>query len=341
MSGGRVVRIAEEIEDALAEDRPVVGLETAVLTHGLPRTGGPRPSSLDPSRIAGSRLGDFAWDPEAPLNLQSVRAVGRAVRESGAVPAVTAMIRGTLRIGLDDDELEELALDESAAKVSARDLGSVAAAGRNAGTTVAGSLRACRLAAPRPIRVFATGGIGGVHRGWQSRPDISGDLRALATEPVAVVAAGAKVILDVTATLEALDSLGVPVIGCATDRMPIFTAGVHAELRVPHRLDEPDDIALACRRHWNDFGLSSGVLVANPCPPDASADASRLDALVDASLAEASALGIDGADVTPFLLASMAEAEGTVDPLDANIALLVANASLAARIAIAMVDCRE
>ena len=120
--------------------------------------------------------------------------------------------------------------------------------------------------------------------------------------------------------------------------MPIFTAGLHSELAVPHRLDAPEAIADACRRHWDEFGMSSGVLVANPCPQDAAADASRLDALVDASLAEATALGIDGADVTPFLLASMANAEGTTDPLDANVALLVANASLAARIAIAMVD---
>ena len=329
------IRVAEDVADALAEGRPVVGLETAVLTHGLPRSPRPRPDSLAPDQTAGKALGGRTWDADAPFNLESVRAIAHAVREAGAVPAVTAIFRGSLRIGMDDETLSELALDESAKKASARDLGPIAATGASAGTTVAGSLRACRLATPEPIRVFATGGIGGVHRGWQSRPDISGDLRALATEPVAVVAAGAKIILDVTATLEALDSLGVPVIGFGTDRMPIFTAGVHAELEAPHRLDDPSAVADACLRHWSDFKMSSGLLIANPCPTDAAADSSRLETLVDASLAEASALGIDGAAVTPFLLSAMADAEGT-DPLGANVSLLVANASLAARIAIAM-----
>ena len=329
------VRIAEDVADALAEGRPVVGLETAVLTHGLPRGPRPRPESLAPDQTAGELLAGRKWDSDAPFNLESVRAIADAVRNAGAIPAVTAIHRGTLRIGMDDEVLAELALDESAKKASARDLGPIAATGSSAGTTVAGSLRACRLATPEPIRVFATGGIGGVHRGWQSRPDVSGDLRALATEPVAVVAAGAKVILDVTATLEALDSLGVPVIGFGTDHMPIFTAGIHAELEVPHRLDDAVAVADACHRHWSDFKMNSGLLMANPCPADAAADSGRLETLVDASLAEASALGIDGAAVTPFLLSAMADAEGT-DPLGANVALLVSNAALAARIAVAM-----
>ena len=173
-----------------------------------------------------------------------------------------------------------------------------------------------------------------MHRGWQQRPDVSADLRALANEPVAVVASGAKVILDVAATLEALDTLGVPVIGVGTDAMPVFTAGVDGRLPTPHRLDDPAAIAAACHRHWADFGQSSGVLLANPCPEDAAADPHRIDALVDAGLAEASSLGIDGGDVTPFLLASMVGQEG-VDPLSANIALLICNAQLAARVAVA------
>jgi pseudouridine-5'-phosphate glycosidase len=334
MTGRTAVRTSPEVAEALGAGRPVVALETAVLTHGLPRDGSARPRSLAPGHHAAELLHGHAWNESAPCNLEAVRAVAAAVRAVGAVPASVGVMHGELVIGLDDDELSTLALDESAKKASSRDLGPLAATGSSAGTTVAATMRACRLASPQPIRVFATGGIGGVHRGWQQRPDISADLRALANEPVAVVASGAKVILDVAATLEALDTLGVPVIGVGTDGMPIFTAGVDADLAPPHRLDDPAAIAAACRRHWDDFGQSSGVLLANPCPADAAADPRRIDALVDAGLAEASSLGIDGGDVTPFLLASMIGQED-VDPLGANIALLISNAALAARVAVA------
>ncbi|MBC03765.1 MAG: pseudouridine-5-phosphate glycosidase [Phycisphaerae bacterium] len=333
MNGSAGVVTSPEVADALAEGRPVVGLETAVLTHGLPREPRERPTSLGPDHEAGRLLAGRDWDAGAPFNLESVRAIADAARHAGAVPATIGVIDGVLRIGLDDAELERLALDEAARKASTRDLAGLSVDGACAGTTVAASMRACRLASPRPIEVFATGGIGGVHRDWQSRPDISADLRALATEPVAVVASGAKVILDVTATLEALDSLGVPVLGFGTDRMPVFTAGLHDDLKVPHRIDDPETASRCIDRHWNSFGVASGILVANPCPADASIDSSRLDALVDTGLAEASSLGIEGADVTPFLLSSMLGAEGT-DPLSSNVALLVSNASLAGRIAI-------
>ena len=329
------VLTSEEVAEALSAGRPVVGLETAVLTHGLPREPRARPSSLAPDREAGRILEGRDWDATAPFNLESVRAIAHAVRVGGAVPATIGVLDGVLRIGLEDAELERLALDTTARKASTRDLATLSVIGASAGTTVAASMRACRLGSPRPIEVFATGGIGGVHRGWQSRPDISADLRALATEPVAVVASGAKVILDVTATLEALDSLGVPVIGFGTDLMPLFTAGLHQELKVPHRMDDPKTIADSIQRHWNDFRIDSGVLVANPCPGDASLEQGRLDALVDTSLAEASSLGIEGADVTPFLLSSMLGAEGA-DTLASNVALLVSNASLASRISTEM-----
>ena len=329
------VHTSAEVAEALDRGRPVVGLETAVLTHGLPREPRERPASLGPDHEAGRLLGGRDWDAGAPFNLESVRAIGDAVRTSGAVPATIGVLDGVLRIGLDDAELERLALDPAARKASTRDLATVLAMKASAGTTVAASMRACRLASPRPIEVFATGGIGGVHRGWQSRPDISADLRALATEPVAVVASGAKVILDVAATLEALDSLGVPVLGFGTDLMPLFTAGLDRQLKVPHRLDDPETIARCIDEHWNGLGIVSGVLVANPCPADASIDSARLDALVDTGLAEASSLGIEGADVTPFLLSSMVGAEDA-DPLAANVALLVSNAALASRIAISL-----
>lgn len=334
MTSSPAVRTTPDVADALAEGRPVVALETAVLTHGIPRDPIARPASLTPGQAAADATRGHSWNEDAPGNLEAVRAVAAAVRNAGAMPASVGVLHGDLVIGLSDGDLEALALDESARKASSRDLGPLAATGGSAGTTVAATMRACRLASPAPIRFFATGGIGGVHRGWQQRPDVSADLRALANEPVAVVASGAKVILDVAATLEALDTLGVPVIGIGTDAMPIFTAGVDSELSAPHRLDDPAAIAAACRRHWTDFAQSSGVLLANPCPVDAAADPHRIDALVDAGLAEASSLGIDGSDVTPFLLASMVGREG-VDPLSANIALLVSNAAMAARVAVA------
>jgi pseudouridylate synthase len=328
------VRTHSEVADALAEGRPVVGLETAVLTHGLPRNGQPAPRCLRKGgRVAELIGGTPAWDANAPLNLQSIRLLDQAVRHAGAVPAVIAMIDGTLRIGLDAEELEALALDETAAKASNRDFGPLSARGASAGTTVAASMRACRLAQPSPIHVFATGGIGGVHRGWSTRPDISADLRALATEPVVVVASGAKVILDLPATFEALDTLGVPVIGFGTDALPIFTAGLSDDLVVPHRLDDSASIAEACRRHWTEFGQTSGVLVVNPCPAEDAIDPHRMDVMVDAGLAEAAAQGIDGSGVTPFLLASMIS-NLDLNPISANLSLLISNASLAARIAV-------
>lgn len=328
------VRTHPEVSEALAEGRPVVGLETAVLTHGLPRDGQPAPGCLRADgRVAELIGGTPAWDENAPLNLQSVQLLDQAVRHAGATPAVIAMIDGTLRIGLDASELETLALDKTAAKASNRDFGPLSARGASAGTTVAASMRACRLASPTPIRIFATGGIGGIHRGWSKRPDISADLKALASEPVLVVASGAKVILDLPATLEALDTLGVPVIGFGTNALPIFTAGLSDDLVVPHRLDDPMTIANACRRHWMDFGQTSGVLVVNPCPTEDAVDPHRMDVLVDAGLAEAAAQGIDGSGVTPFLLASMIS-EVDLNPISANLSLLISNAALAARIAV-------
>ncbi|MDG2133469.1 MAG: pseudouridine-5'-phosphate glycosidase [Phycisphaerales bacterium] len=329
------VRTHPEVADALADGRPVVGLETAVLTHGLPRTGRTAPACLRAGgTVAGLLGGRTAWDDDAPLNLQAVGLVSQAVRHANAVPAVIAMIDGTLRIGLDDDELTALALDETARKASNRDFGTLSVAGASAGTTVAASMHACGLAAPEPIRVFATGGIGGVHRGWTERPDVSADLRALASEPVVVVASGAKVILDLPATLEMLDTLGVPVVGYRTDALPIFTVGLSEELEVPHRLDSASAIAEACRRHWDAFDQSSGMLVANPCPAEEAIDPHRMDVLVDAGLARAAAQGIDGSGVTPFLLGSMI-ADAEIDPVSANLALLIANASLAGEIATA------
>ena len=191
------------------------------------------------------------------------------------------------------------------------------------------------MCVPKPIRVFATGGIGGVHRNWQTRPDVSADLKALAEESVVVVASGAKVILDLPATYEALDALGVPIIGFTTDGMPRFTAPPSSNMPVPHRCDDPEQIASICSAHWNSVGSRSALLVANPCPPGLECDTDQIDLLVDAGLAEAAALGIEGGEVTPFLLGKMGS-DPTAATISANIALLLSNATVASKISVAL-----
>lgn len=331
-----VVRTHPRVREALAAGKPVVGLETAVLTHGLPRELIDTPECfVDPEALNGALHQPLFWDPAVPAHLQLSLLMSQAVRDGGAEPAVIAVIDGVLEIGLDEDAVRDLAARSDATKASTRDVAPLAQTGGTAGTTVAASLLACTLAMPKPIRTFATGGIGGVHRDWQTRPDISADLKALAMYPVAVVASGAKVILDLTATVEALDSLGVPVVGCKTSSFPRFTAGVDERLPLAHRVDEPAAIARLCRAHWRDLNALSAVLVAHPCPAELIADSAALDRLVDTGLAEAAALGIDGGSVTPFLLSAIGQTPG-IPQLSANIALLLSNAAQAARIATAM-----
>ena len=327
------VRTHPLVAEALEAGRPVVGLETALLTHGLPKEPLAVPECLaDEALLRDHLAAPLAWDPAMAANLQVARLMVRAVQDAGAIPAAIGLIAGELVIGLDDDELAHLAVHEDVAKASVRDLAPLAVAEASAGTTVAASVRACTLADPSPIRVFATGGIGGVHRGWQTRPDISADLIALADHPVAVVASGAKVILDLVATTEALDTLGVPVIGCGAELMPSFTAGLDQALPLDHHLDDPESLARLCHLHWTVFQATSGVLIARPCPAGLNADSDALDRLVNTGLAEAAALGIDGGAVTPFLLGSIGRSPES-NALSANIALLLANAACAARVA--------
>jgi pseudouridine-5'-phosphate glycosidase len=320
------ILIHPEVAEALNDNRPVVALESAVLTCGLPR----EPISLPPG------LESPHWNAASPLNLETARAMEHAVRTNKAIPATVAIIEGTLRIGLNDKELIQLAADQSAGKASTPDLSAAMAANATAGTTVSATLTACALTQPK-IRCFATGGIGGVHRKWASTPDISADLRALASTPVCVVCAGAKNILDLPATLEALQMLGVPVIGYRTSAFPQFHCVGDDSLRLSHRIDDPTSAAQLCALHWNSLRQSSAILMANPVPANFALDAHEANTAIEHAEEQASRRGIGGAQRTPFLLEELSRlTKGR--SLIANIALLINNASLAARVAVAMRD---
>ena len=293
------VRVLPDIAAALRAGTPVVALETSVLSQGLP----------------------------IPHNADAARRMTDAVTRHGAVPALTAVAAGLATLGLTSDELLRFLSRDGVRKVSARDLAACMVQGADGATTVAASLA---LAHAGGVEVFATGGIGGVHRGAPF--DESADLHALATSPVIVVCAGAKSILDLPATLERLETLGVPVIGYRTNELPgFFTVGTG--LRVPQRAESAEEIARIARAHWA-LGQRSAVLVVQPPPADAALDQARVDAAVRDAVRDAAASGISGAALTPFLLgAVLAATDGA--SLPANLALLEANAALAAQIAVA------
>jgi pseudouridine-5'-phosphate glycosidase len=313
------ILIADEVRDALALGGPVVALETAVLTHGLPR----EPATELPPVVADHP--DFAVG--VPLNLSLSLAMERAVRTHGAVPATIAIVDGALRVGCTRGDLERLATDRDARKASVRDLGPLCAARACAGTTVSATLVACGLAG---IRHFATGGLGGVHRGFAHTLDISADLGTLSRTPTCVVSSGAKSILDLKATLEALETLGVPVIGFGTATFPEFTDGV-GTLPLHATVSGAKDAAAACRAHWSLLP-NVGIVLANPCPTAHALDHGGSAAMADELAAQAIASGIDGNLVTPWLLAQVA-ARTNGQSLDANIALLLDNARVAALVA--------
>ena len=296
-----MLNVDPEVQSALADRRPVVALETAVLTHGLPR----------------------------PTNHDAVLSMAAAIREEGAVPAVIAVLRGSLHVGLSPAQLAHLAEDLDADKLGARDLAGALASGRSGGTTVSGTLVGARLAG---IRVFATGGIGGVHRGWQDHRDVSSDLEELARTPCCTVSAGAKSILDLPATLEALETLAIPVLGWRTAAFPQFyTRGV-AELPV-RRIDALATVARLCSIRWGVLGQPGGVLLTQPLPAELALDQAAVDEAVTTAVARAGAAGIRGQALTPYLLAALAELTAGAS-LGANLALLDANAALAARLAV-------
>ena len=293
-------QLSPEITRALNLGAPIVALESTVITHGLPR----------------------------PQNLELARAMEKQVRDNGATPATIALLDGKIRVGLSDEELIRLsdaASGESTLKVSHRDFATAIVKKMDGGATVAGTMYAANMAG---IKVFATGGIGGVHK--ESAFDISTDLRSLSEIPTLVVCAGAKAILDLPATLEYLETLGVPVIGYQTDEFPAFYSR-ESGLGVSARLDSPAEIAEFAKVHWN-LGMKGGVLVANPIPEKESISKPRLEPMIAKASAEAIEQGIHGQALTPFLLSRINELTKGKS-LKANIALLLNNARLAAEIA--------
>ncbi|MDP3862434.1 MAG: pseudouridine-5'-phosphate glycosidase [Phaeovulum sp.] len=288
-----------EVAAARRAGAPTVALESTIITHGMPY----------------------------PQNLETARAVEGEVRAAGAVPATIAVIGGRIRIGLDGAELDALAQTPDAMKLSRADLAVCLARGATGATTVAATMIAARLAG---IAVFATGGIGGVHRGAEKSFDISADLRELAQTPVTVVAAGAKAILDLPKTLELLETLGVPVIAYRQDAFPAFWSR-DSGLKAPLRMDSAAEIAAAHRMRAT-LGLPGGQLVANPIPPEAEIPPAEIGPVIEQALAEAEAQGVGAKAVTPFLLARIFELTGGRS-LAANIALVRANARLGAAIA--------
>jgi pseudouridine-5'-phosphate glycosidase len=289
-----------EVAEAIAARRPLVALESTIVTHGMPH----------------------------PANLETARAVEAEVRAGGAVPATIAVSAGRIRVGLEAAELEALARAEGVRKLSRADLAVALSQGWTGSTTVAATMICARAAG---IEVFATGGIGGVHRGAETSFDVSADLQELAQTPVTVVASGAKAILDLPKTLEVLETLGVPVIAVGQDALPAFWSR-DSGLPSPLRLDDPAAIARAHRMRGR-LGLPGGQLVANPIPREAEVPADAMAPHIAAALAAAETAGIAAKAVTPFLLARIDEATGGA-ALAANIALVRGNARLAARIAV-------
>jgi pseudouridine-5'-phosphate glycosidase len=293
------LKIASEVRDALASRRPVVALETTIVTHGMPY----------------------------PENVATARSVESEIRALGAVPATIAVMGGAIRVGLSEAELEALATAGNVLKLSRNDLAYALATGQPGATTVAATMICARLAG---IRVFATGGIGGVHRGAETSFDISADLEELARTPVAVVCAGAKALLDLPKTLEYLETRGVPVIGYRTGEFPAFWSR-SSGLPVPLRMDSTSEIARMLDLQWS-LGLEGGAVVANPVDASAEIPAAEMSGYIETAVAEAAARGIAGKAVTPFILARLVEITNGRS-LRTNIALVQSNARLAAGLA--------
>ncbi|MFC7440261.1 pseudouridine-5'-phosphate glycosidase [Laceyella putida] len=295
------LQLSSEVERAASEGRPIVALESTIISHGMPY----------------------------PHNLFMAKEVEQIIRDQGAVPATIAIMDHRIKIGLTEKELQELATHKQVEKVSRRDLPYVLAMGKIGATTVAATMI---CAAGAGIRVFATGGIGGVHRDGERTMDISADLMELAHTNVAVVSAGVKSILDIGRTLEVLETQGVPVIGYQTEAFPSFYAR-ESGYQVDYRIDTPEEIARVMHAKWQ-LGLDGGLVIANPVPRDAALDAGEMERVIQRALNEAKQEGITGKRVTPFLLERI-KALTAGKSLTANIALVKNNAHVAARIAVA------
>jgi len=296
-----MLAVTEEVRAALASGLPVVALESTIISHGMPY----------------------------PKNVQTAREVEQIIRDHGAVPATVAVLHGIPRIGLDEAELDLLGSNGHVRKVSIRDLPHVIARAEHGATTVASTMR---LAALAGIRVFVTGGLGGVHRGGEDSMDVSADLTELSLTNVAVVSAGVKSLLDIGRTLEVLETLGVPVVTIGSDDFPSFYSR-SSGFRSPLRLDEPGEVAALMRAKW-DLGLAGGIVVANPIPVVDEIPEAEISLLITQAVTEAEERGITGSAITPFLLGRIVELSGG-ESLRANIALVKNNAALGARVAVA------
>lgn len=293
--------ISPEVKEALENGKPVVALESTIISHGMP----------------------YPQNVETALNVENI------IRENGAVPATIAIIGGRLKAGLSHEEIEYLGkTGAGVTKASRRDLPVLVALGRDGATTVTTTMMIAGMAG---ISVFATGGIGGVHRGAEKTMDISADLEELAQTPVMVVCAGAKAILDLALTLEYLETKGVPVIGYGTEELPAFYTR-SSGLKVDYRLDTSADLAKVFHVR-REMGIKGGMLVTNPIPEEYSMDPSVINGAIDQAVAEAEANGVHGKEMTPFLLARVKELTGG-DSLDSNIQLVYNNAALAAKTAV-------
>ena len=294
--------INPEVAQAVAQGKPVVALESTIISHGMPY----------------------------PQNVETALRVEQIIRDNGAVPATIAILGGRLKAGLTKEEIEYLGKKgQDVIKASRRDLAALVAKGEDGATTVTTTMMIAHMAG---IPIFATGGIGGVHRGAETTMDVSADLEELAQTGVTVVCAGAKAILDLKLTLEYLETHGVPVLGYQTEELPAFYTRTSG-LQVDYRVDTPEDLAKIMKGQ-RDLGLKSGILVTNPIPQEYSMDADRINAVIDQAIQEANEKGIHGKETTPFLLAKVKEITGG-DSLDANIQLVFNNARLAARTAAA------
>ena len=297
------LKISPAVQKALDEGRPVLALESTIISHGMPY----------------------------PQNLETARLCEAEARKHGVEPATVAIIHGKLCAGLTDEELEYLAkAGPKVAKASRRDLPILAARGADGATTVAATMIVAAMAG---IRVFATGGIGGVHRGAEVTMDISADLEELARTPVAVICAGAKSILDLGLTLEYLETKGVPVLGYRTETLPAFYTD-ESDFKVDYRMDSPEEIAAAVTAQ-RDMGYPGGMLITNPIPHQYAMPKDVIDAAINQALAEAKEQGVKGKATTPFLLARVCELTGG-ESLKSNIKLVLNNVALGAQIAAAM-----
>jgi pseudouridine-5'-phosphate glycosidase len=294
------ISLSEEVRAAKENGKPIVALESTIISHGMPY----------------------------PQNVQTAREVEQIIRDHGAVPATIAILDGKIKIGLSDEELELFGKSSDVAKASRRDIAYLLATKKKGATTVAATMICAELAG---IHIFVTGGIGGVHRGAETTMDISADLEELAQTNVAVICAGAKSILDLGLTLEYLETKGVPVMGYQTDVLPAFYTR-SSNFAVNFRVDDVETIATTLKTKW-DLNLKGGALITNPIPEEHAMDEKTITAVIESALKEANEQHISGKDVTPFLLAKVKELTGGKS-LESNIALVKNNAVLGAKLAV-------